>query len=379
MADNPYLALVRPWQAGTAKEWHGHGIVQSPFQTTEWLDCWYRAFASDTVEPIFIEVREQASGASVFALPLICHIVNGRKVISFADLEVTDYNAPLLGARPPQTIDACRQAWNAVSRALPACDLCVFEKMPERIGTLPNPLTQALGGEVSHLFGNLVQTGESLEAWRATLDGHARGEFARLWRVFAKNPDARFIRAHTVAEATPLLFWLEKWQSRRSAELGRSSDDYRLDQPRYAGLYRDFLRRHCDSGQVVLTALACGERIVAVSYAIASGTYYAHVRIAFDPEFSKASPARLLLERSVTALHAEGYRNFDFTIGDYQHKRKFNVRHLPLRNVTLARSLAGLPTSGLAHAKAFVKSHPTLERLARRLMDSGAKATNAAA
>lgn len=374
MERSRYSAVVRPWQAGAAREWNAVSPPLSPFQSSEWLDAWYAAFSGDGVDPVFVEMRHKADGARALALPLILRRENGLRIISFADLEVTDYNAPLLGEHPPRTPLECREAWDAVDAVLPPADVCLLQKMPEIIGDQPNPLVQALGGVPSPLFGNLVETGDDLDSWRASLDGHARGEFARLWRVFSKHPDPRFIRARTYEEALPLFDWLETWQARRSAELGRGASEYRLDQPRYARFYRDLMARHAGSGEVILTALASGERLVAVSFAIASGTYFAHVRIAFDPEFAKSGPARLLLERTVTALHAEGFRQFDFTIGDYQHKRKFKVKRLPLRNVTLARSLYGIPSTALSHAKAFVRSRPSLERLARQVLPARRRA-----
>lgn len=362
-----YIACLQPWQSGLGAEWCDHSSGVAPFQTAQWIDSWYRSFASSEVEPLLMEVRERQSGAGALALPLIRYRDHGRRVIGFADLGVTDYNAPLLGQRPPGNRRESIAMWSAVKRVLPAADLCIFNRMPEFIGARPNPMVEALGGHGSHLFGNLIETNDDLDQWRASLDGHARGEFRRLWRVFSKFPDARFIRAGDVGEAAPLLAWLEEWQSRRSRELGRSPAEYLLDRPRYAGFYRDLLQKHTNSGQVICTALASGERIAAVSYGVAVNDYYAQLRIAFDPYFFSAGPARLLLERTITVLHGEGYRKFDFTIGDYQHKRKFNVSRVLLRDVTVPLSVRGLMPAGMAQAKALVKSYPGLENLARRV------------
>lgn len=47
--------------------------------------------------------------------------------------------------------------------------------------------------------------------------------------------------------------------------------------------------------------------------------------------WSKCSPGRLIIERTMAALHQDGVREFDFSIGNYAYKRRFdpNMFRLP--------------------------------------------------
>lgn len=369
-ATRSFSAAIRPFTIEAAQNWCRPGCVPTPFQSAEWLASWYRAFASEAVEPLFIEVSEAGSDAGVYALPLIRRRNAGLSVIEFADLGVTDYNLPLPGEHPPADAAEASAAWEAVRRALPAADLIELRKMPETLFDRPNPLVQALGGRRSHLSGNVIATGDDLEVWRQTLSPNNRRNFARLWRVFTRLDGARFIEARSIGEAAPILAWLEAQQSARAQEVAHMREHYLLDRPLYADFYRHHLVEGLAARRVIVTALKAGDTFVAAIYAVAADAYYAVVRLSFNADFYNCSPARLLIERSISHLHAEGFRTFDLTTGDYPYKKTFETAPLPLRDVTLARSIRGLPAAGLAGTKAFVKSYPMLERLARRLISA---------
>ena len=69
------------------------------FQDPHWLDAWYRAFAGvDHVEPLIAIISDAATSVQVALLPLVRRMQNGIRIVEFADLDLTDYNAPMLGA-----------------------------------------------------------------------------------------------------------------------------------------------------------------------------------------------------------------------------------------------------------------------------------------
>lgn len=338
----------------------------TPFQSERWLAGWYRAFSGRPgVTPLPVEVTDQ-HGRIALALPLVRVERERLTTIEFADLGITDYNLPILGPAAPEDAAGARAAWAAARQALPAADLLDFTKMPETLSGKPNPLIEALPTEASSLFGNYVSPGDDYDAWLRTLDKHDRKELGRFWRVFTREPGTRFVRARDRVEAEAILAAIERMQGERIRGLGLP---YLLDDPDYARFYRDMLAAGLADGTVIVTALMAGDELVAGLYGVADGGQYAMVRIAFaGGRWAPCSPGRLVIERSIAALHAEGYRWFDFTIGDYLHKRGFSALHTPLRDCRLALSLRGLPTVGYERAKAYVKQRPELERLVRKVM-----------
>ena len=69
---------------------------------------------------------------------------NGIRIIEFADLDLTDYNAPLLGPAAPRDARAARAMWRdllAALRRMPGgADLIRLRKMPADLEGRPNPL-----------------------------------------------------------------------------------------------------------------------------------------------------------------------------------------------------------------------------------------------
>jgi CelD/BcsL family acetyltransferase involved in cellulose biosynthesis len=360
------VTIDRSWDAALPR-WQAllDGPVFSPFQGASWLSHWYQRFGvRPDIEPLLVHVADQ-NGVDVMALPLILRR-DRLRVIEFADLGITDYNAPLLGPSAPADEAGSRALWRAIRAALPAADLFEFTKVVRTIGERPNPIVLALGGEVSNLFGNYLRIDTDYEGWLRSLSKDNRKELGRFWRVFTRDERARFVLAETPAMVETIYAGLTAQQSERIASLGLP---YLLDEPDYDAFYRELIQDGLKDGSARLSALMAGDELVAGLYGVAKGDHYSMVRISTaGGPWANCSPGRLVIERTMEALYRQGFRTFDFTIGDYGHKRSFEVDNIPLVNIHEGASWRAWPTIGYEGAKAFVKRHPALERLARRVL-----------
>jgi len=96
----------------------------TPFQAPEWISAWYATVgAKQEAEPFLVFVTERTTGQAVVTLPLIRHQSDGLDVIAFADLGVTDYNAPILGPAAPASPERARALWKQIVKVLPRADL----------------------------------------------------------------------------------------------------------------------------------------------------------------------------------------------------------------------------------------------------------------
>lgn len=356
-------ALAR-WQPLFAK---GTGTL---FQTERWLSDWYATMgAQDGVRPVLVTVTD-ALGRVLMGLPLVQRHQRGLRVIGFADLGVTDYAAPLLSADCPVDEASAAGMLEAVRKALPASDLLAIEKMPGTIGARPNPLVAAPRVRRSHLFGNVVRIGEDFDAWRHSREKTHRKELERSWRVFTRHPAAEFRIVDDAATAGRVMAALEEHQRRSIADKGWS---YILDLPAYRAFYHRLLDNGLAGGEVVLSSLLAGDETVAALLGVRRGDTYAMIRIGnATGEWRNCSPGRLVIERTMAALHAQGVRNFDFTIGDYYYKKGFQPETVVLHDVQLPLSWKGFPRVWMADAKVaakdFVKARPGLEGFVRKLL-----------
>lgn len=323
------------------RQWCDGGASVGPFQTRQWLAAWYATVgARPGVQPMVASIRRRGDERLMLALPLLLHRQGSLRRIEFADLGVTDYAAPLLGpdchAQPQQV----RAMYAALRRVLPPADLFRIEKCAAAIGDLANPLLHLPGTRASALYGNLVTIGEDFDGWRHGRDKAHRKELERSWRVFSRHAGAGFRLAADIDDASRLLQALESLQRDNIARKGWA---YLLDQPGYRDFYRRLLLDGLADGSTVLSALTAEGETVAALFGIRRGDYYAMIRIgSAGDRWRHCSPGRLLIERTLAALHGDGVRRFDFTIGDYPYKKGFLPERLPLFELELPLSPMGL-------------------------------------
>lgn len=355
------LAAPR-WQA--ARE---AGAVATAFQLAEWLESFYAAIQCDAgLEPLIAWIEDRESGAFAMALPLLRYRKGSAVRIGFADLGMSDFNAPLLGPAAPQTHREALAAWKALRAALPSTDLVQFDKMPPRVEGRINPLALVGGVRSSAVNGNLVDTGADFEAWRGSLPRVVRKELQRSWRVFNRRPGVSFELVEDPQEGLRVLAAMEVQQRARLAELG---EPYKLGDRVPATLYRNVLAQHLASGFAALGVLKAQGEVVAGLLGIREGDTLVLIRLTHaGQEWSNCSPGRLVISRMMTAMHARGVHRFDLSIGNFVYKRRFGAVRQRLVDVSAPHSLRGVPAHLRLIAGALLRRYPKLRRDVRRML-----------
>ncbi len=112
-------------------------------------------------------IRDGRTG-DLACFSLVMRRIGPLRVIEFADLNLTDYNAPLLGPAAPRSRAEAIRLWRAVRRALPRADLIRLAKMEADQGQRPNPLTLLPGAVACALNGNVIRIDGDYDGWRRT-------------------------------------------------------------------------------------------------------------------------------------------------------------------------------------------------------------------
>jgi len=354
--------FLRDWRQAALRLSDGH---RTAFQHGYWLDAWYAAFHG--VPPLIAVITDAATGRDIAIVPMFSHVRRGIRIVEFADLDVSDNNAPILAcdasfdAAGAQAIGA---AFVKGLRALPdRFDLLRLKKLPAYVGAKPNPLV-SLGrlGSCS-LNGNLVLTGDDYADYQASIK---RMQMPRCWRVFSRHAGARFEIATDVTRAYELLDVIDIQQHERMQQLGLR---FVLNDEPHARFYRDVARQGVAEGYAVISALVCDEGIVATTFGVRYGATYYLLRIGHAGKpWANCSPGLLVTERTMAALHAQGVRRFDLSIGNHDYKRRFGAEPVPLTDVSVALSWRGLPFVMRDHAAQGLRRHPRLAALAARAM-----------
>lgn len=362
-ADRFRVELVRDWKQA-ASRWNGGGRGAT-FQHPHWLEAWYGAF--DTVSPLIALISDATTMQDVALVPLVRRVQNGIRLIEFADLGLTDYNAPILGPAAPDDAAGARVLCEALVTALrrlpDGADLVRMQKMPTEIDGKPNPLVAPGRIGSCSLNGNLIETGDDFEAYRASIK---RMQLPRSWRVFSRYPGAEFRIVTDVDDALAMLETTDAQQQARMQSLGL---EFTLNEGARAGFYRDLVTRGVKDGYVIVSALRCDEGVMATSLGIRQQNNFIFLRISnAGRRWSHCSPSRLIIERTMAALHQEGVREFDLSIGNYAFKRRFGAVQFPLTDVSIALGWRGIPYVLRDHAAQGLRRYPRLaEHVGRAL------------
>jgi CelD/BcsL family acetyltransferase involved in cellulose biosynthesis len=359
--------FVRDWQQAALRLKAGH---RTAFQHGYWLGAWYEAFHD--LAPLIAVISDAMTGKDIAVVPMISHIRRGIRVVEFADLGVSDNNAPILAL--DAVLDAA--AMDAIGKALvdALCalsdrfDLLRLRKMPAHVGGKPNPLVSLGRIGSSSLNGNLVLTGDDYDGYQASIK---RIQMPRCWRVFSRHAGARFEIATDVARALELLDVMDAQQQARMRKLGSR---FVLNDDTHARFYRDVARQGVADGYVVISALVCDEGVVATTFGVRHGATYFLLRISHAGDsWSSCSPGLLVTERTMAALHAEGVRRFDLSIGNQDYKRRFGAEKVALTDASVALSWRGAPYAWRDHAAQGLRRHPRLAAVASRAMGKGTR------
>ena len=359
--------FVRDWRQAALRLNAGHCTA---FQHGYWLGAWYEAFHG--VAPLIAIITDTATGKDLAVVPMFSHVRRGIRVVEFADLGVSDYNAPILACDATMdaaTVRATSAALVDALRALPdRFDVLRLKKMPAYIGGKPNPLV-ALGrvGSCS-LNGNLVLTGDDYASYQASIK---RMQMPRCWRVFSRHAGARFEIATEIDRAHEFLDVMDVQQQERMQQLGSR---FVLNDDSHARFYREVARQGVAEGYAVVSALVCDEGVVATTLGVRYGATYFLLRIGHaGKSWANCSPGLLVTERTMAALHAQGVRRFDLSIGNHDYKRRFGAEPVPLTDVSVALSWRGLPYVLRDHAAQGLRRHPRLAAFAARAMGKAAR------
>jgi CelD/BcsL family acetyltransferase involved in cellulose biosynthesis len=367
--DGRFLVFVDKDVAEMVSRWDAvaDGAARTPFQSRRWLESWYGTVGRCGGEPILLTVRDRQTHRLVVMLPLFAHQRGQLRVVRFADAGVSDYNAPVLGPDAPVDLAGAKELWKAIRRAIGGADLVNFIKMPNEIEGRPNPLTLLPQCGRCAVGTNVLSIDGSWDDYLSRLDRKVRKEIGRCWRLFSKRDGAAFGRVRNQNEAARVMAAMEVQQRMRHQH---QHTPYLLDKPTVARFYRSLVENGIGCGEIILTALTCRGEVVSALLGLARPPTYVMIRISSAAEaWRDCSPGRLVIVQTMRMLHQEHYTTFDFSIGDYPHKRNLGTEQRPLLELTAALSVRGVPAAGYDYAKHLIMRFPAAEAVTRRMIE----------
>ena len=341
----------------------GHTV----FQTREWLNTWYAAAARrDGVEPLVV-LADTEDGACAMVLPLMLTTSGGRRVISFADDGVSDYNAPLLGPAAPRTPASMRRLWSRIRRVLPPADLIRFDKMPRMAGALPNPMIWLTGAGLSSQTQSACRIGMPYQATRETLmPAKFRAKLDSSLKRLEKRGTVAFRQAATAEDAAAVFDVLVQQKRERASQMGWH--DNVLDDPAWRDFYRSLaIKGATGEGPARLLVLSLDGQPAAIILGLLHGDRFHDVIATFDSVGLKNYSLGLLVQDLAMGwMAAQGVTTYDMTIGAEAYKDLYSPEVDQLYEYAATRSLRGFSGAALTQAKFVLRRSPALVAFAKR-------------
>jgi CelD/BcsL family acetyltransferase involved in cellulose biosynthesis len=341
------------------------------FQSFDWLATWQRHVGTRRGTIPAIIVGREIDGETLFILPLAVETRRSFRRLSFLASRLCDYNAPLLAQNFSARVSTERflLAWRdvlALLRTQPRLrfDFIDLEKMPERVGEQRNPfLDLAVQAHPSGAY--LTDLGREWNAFYAQKRSSAtRKRERRQLRQLAEHGKLCFVNVEDEDEITRTLTALIEQKSRVFARMGV---DDRFARP---GVREFFLAVALDPGMrelVHVSRLDVGTQIVAASVGLRlRDCYYLILSSYDDGELSRFGPGRAQLNELLRHVIEQGFRLFDFTVGDEPYKRDWYDSEVVLYDSLGAATIRGWAiaemTAVFRRLKRHIKRSPGLWR-----------------
>ena len=307
------------------------------FQTRTWLLSWFAVIGPKFgASPVFVTVRDYLTRRPVMFFALCRQSRRGLVMIEFPDLNVSDYNAPLVDPGVTLTRDEIAKLWFEICKALPQADVIRFDKIPQKIFGNQNPIT--------HL--RWLQTMDT-RSWMLTLPATI-DEYENNTLVKKVKKEQKRKRNRLEAHSGKLTFYVaDTYNERRkifnalkSQRRARYGVGEILQNPTFSAFY-EAIGVNTESAMFTLSALKAGDAIVATLLSLRSGDYCCVLFHCFEPALEAFSPGIVALNSAIAWAIDNGIRYFDFSVGNLAYKQQFGVREQILLHGLYPLSLRG--------------------------------------
>ena len=332
------------------------------YQRLDWAENLVAHLADAAkAEPLIVEVVEDASGQPVMLVPLARIRHRGYRVITWLDLDVCDYAAPILAPGIDLTAGQIEAAWTAIRKVLPAADLIRISRIPAEIRGRANPFARLGACRRMEMEASGVAIDGDPETLFDRLSNPSKAKnLAKLRRRLERSGTVRFVVATTPGEVDAIFDAMVAQRETRFSELGRVN---LLARPEVKAFYRDGAMAGLSGGPARLAGLSVDGEWIAASYGLVhGGVLHGLILTMAGGPWRTASPGLHIVKEKMRWARAEGLDYFDFTVGTMPYKSDFGVQIRTLDELVEVVSLRGLAviqaTRGAAAAKTWLKGHP---------------------
>jgi len=302
----------------------------TPFQTRSWLTPFYRVLAPRLkATPVFVTIRDRASDRPAMLLLLCARRFFGIPLIQFADLGVSDYNAPLIAKSFNPSLAQWSILWRQVLAALGMGSVLRLKNMPPLIGGRPNPLVacEKSSAPMSVASWKVALPQTIAEYGRLVLKPSFRKRLAKKFRHAAKLGKIEYVVASTREDKLAAFDLLARQRQARCDQMGRANVMTHQ-------AYHDFYKAAVVDSYDPLTSLAVlkiGGEAVGTLLALDDQESFHVISQTFEGgDWENYSLGLIIVHSAIEYCIERGKSFFDLTIGNESYKAHFGTTPSPL-------------------------------------------------
>ena len=340
------------------------------FQTYEWLSTWQRHVgAKRGVRPAIVIGRD-GRGEIMMLLPLAVERVKFARQLTWLGSDLCDYNAPLLAADFSLHVSLARfeQLWAEVLQRLRShprlgFDLVHLDQMPTTIGEQRNPILH-LGATPHPNCAYALSLDDSWEQLYAKKRSSSTRRHDRTKRNrLAQHGTVACVHLDDPGEIASTLEILMEQKERWFAEMGVGN---MFARPGCREFFVDIATNPQTRHITHVSRLDVAGAPLATSFGLTFGGRFYYVLASYDrrTELVKHAPGIALLHDLMRYAIAQGFRQFDLSVGSERYKHEWCDSELQLFDhisvVTLRGVCAAAPMMAMRHVKRLIKSNPAV-------------------
>jgi len=341
------------------------------FQSYDWLSVWHRHIGCrHGVRPAIVIGRNSAE-TIVLLLPLAVTPGIIRR-LGFLGDGLCDYNMPLIA---PELLSRLREAdfltlWRKIRglvrrHPLLGHDVIELSKMPEAIGAFANPFLH-LDVQPNPSGAHLTRLAGTWDAFYTAKRSSAtrRRDRTKLKRL-AEHGEIRFVNP---SDGDDLKRTIETLMDQKASAFARMGVNNLFALPGHRAFFLDLGTNPRTRHLVHVSRLDVGATCAAANLGYLFRDTYYHILASYDNgEIARFGPGAAHLRGLLQYAIENGFKCFDFTIGDERYKLEWSDTSVKLHDHVAAATLRGWPVVFLARAfrrlKRLIKQTPLLWRL----------------
>jgi CelD/BcsL family acetyltransferase involved in cellulose biosynthesis len=290
--------------------------------THEWLSSWWEVFGDNRRLSLMtvIDGRQILGIAPLTITNVIDKAGFTLRKLTFIGDGLTDYQDFLIADERREEV--LRALINSIVDGSEDWDAIHFRNMR---GDSPDlPILREAFGETSlelvervNIRSPYIPIDRPWTEYYGALGKNLRSEIRRRLNHLARMGKAEFIRLHEIDDVAGALDTIKSIHVKCRRAKGEISSYMNEKRFRFAFL---ILKRFGDRKWLDIVFLKLNDQVIAYYLGFIYGNIVYFWNTGWDPEFSAASPGKLLLHYWIQDSFAQGYREFDFMVGEEPYK-----------------------------------------------------------